>query len=295
MKKMLLFFVAINLLSCDDGNIDIPEFSFDNTTINYCGDLVLSKINDSEVLIIELDEDNTDNAFLTEVREDGDTYTLSESGSNTITYRTFDSEPSTNYFCQNIPPTSPTVINEWTGEGDLVVTTLLTIDDEDGVAAEDEDINGDGNYDNDFSDDDAIPDYLDFDDDNDGIKTIDEDVDGDDDPTNDDTDDDGIPNYLDIDDDGDGVNTIDEELTDTDLDGGGLDYLDPNANTPRTESRSIAPNTYVKTYKNTFIIYSLQLTNTNGNSISYDIYPFNGLNEIKVPETETEESGDETR
>ena len=60
-----------------------------------------------------------------------------------------------------------------------------------------EDVNGDNNLDNDDTDDDGVPNYLDADDDNDGINTIDEDYDGDNNPRNDDTDGDGTPNYLD--------------------------------------------------------------------------------------------------
>jgi uncharacterized protein (TIGR03382 family) len=143
-------------------------------------------------------------------------------------------------------------------------TNVVTIDcdaDDDGVMDYVEDLDGDGNYDNDDtdgdgipnwmdvdddgdgidtadevydgnldpedqdSDGDLIPDYLDVDDDGDGVDTIDEDVDGDGDPTNDDSDGDGITDHLDLDDDGDGIDTIDERHSDTDGDGD-PDYLD---------------------------------------------------------------------
>jgi len=292
MKKLIVVFILSGILSCDDGNLDVPEFDFSNVTVSDCGDLVLSKINGTEVLVIELDEDNTDDLFLTTVREGGETFELTEGGSNTITYRTFNSEPTSDYFCQNIPPTSPTVREEWTGTGDLVVTTTVSIDDEDGVLAEDEDIDGDGDLTNEDTDGDGIYDYLDFDDDGDGIKTIDEDIDGDDDPTNDDTDGDGIPNYLDDDDDGDGVLSVSEALSDTDLDGGGPDYLDANTSNSLAENRIIASNIYIETYSNTFVINTLQLTNTDGTSFSFNTYTFNGLNNISVEILEEDE--DET-
>ncbi len=73
----------------------------------------------------------------------------------------------------------------------------LTDTDGDGVFDIDEDINGDGNLDNDDTDDDGIPNYLDEDDDGDGVNTADEDRDNDGDPTNDDSDGDQIPDYLD--------------------------------------------------------------------------------------------------
>ncbi len=278
MKKIGVLFLVMGLFGCDDGNIDVPEFNFENITINNCGDIVLSKINEAEVLVIELDEDNTNNAFFTQIRENGEEFSLTESGSNTIAYRTFDAVPTVGYFCQNVPPTSPNVINEWTGTGTLVVTTELSIDDDDNVAAEDEDRNNDGNFENDDTDADTIADYIDFDDDGDGIETIDEDVDGDGNPMNDDTDTDGIPNYLDNDDDDDGVLTAFESLGDSDLDTI-PDYLD--SDTVILGDERILTNIFEETYRSSFTINLLQLVNTNGNNINFDIYDF-GLKTITV-------------
>ncbi len=111
---------------------------------------------------------------------------------------------------------------------------VVTVDtDGDGVFDTDEDINGDNNLDNDDTDGDGIPDYLDTDDDGDGVDTANEDLDGDGNPINDDTDGDGTPNYLDTDDDGDGKITADEDgnddgdPTNDDCDSDGIpDYLD---------------------------------------------------------------------
>ena len=92
--------------------------------------------------------------------------------------------------------------------------------DADGVPDEDEDVNGDGNLDNDDTDQDGIPDYRDVDDDGDRILTRDELSYGD-------TDEDGLPNYRDSDDDNDGVLTIIEGPGDSNADGI-PDYLDKN-------------------------------------------------------------------
>lgn len=90
-----------------------------------------------------------------------------------------------------------------------------------------DDLNQDGNLENDDSDGDGIPNYLDADDDNDGIASAEEGIDpnGDGDYTDAlDTDGDGIPDYLDTDDDGDGILTLfeldtDGTTLDTDRDG----------------------------------------------------------------------------
>ncbi|PHS10064.1 MAG: hypothetical protein COA88_03300 [Kordia sp.] len=71
--------------------------------------------------------------------------------------------------------------------------------DSDGVPTYIEDLNSDHDLNNDDSDLDGVPNYVDTNDDNDPILTINEDIDEDGDPTNDDTDGDGIPNYLDSD------------------------------------------------------------------------------------------------
>ncbi len=91
-------------------------------------------------------------------------------------------------------------IGDNTSEVDLsAFSACTTIEDADGDSILDifEDLNGDNNLDNDDTDNDGTPNYLDPDDDGDGINTIDENYDGDNDPRNDDTDDDGTPNYLD--------------------------------------------------------------------------------------------------
>lgn len=82
---------------------------------------------------------------------------------------------------------------------ELMENTSLTDSDDDGIINILEDIDGDRDLNNDDTDEDLIPDYLDVDDDGDGILTKYEDLDEDGDPTNDDTDGDGIPNYLDED------------------------------------------------------------------------------------------------
>ncbi len=75
--------------------------------------------------------------------------------------------------------------------------TDLSDSDADGVFDVNEDLNGNNNLDDDDTDQDGTPDYLDTDDDGDGIDTIDEDYNNDGNPMNDDSDGDTIPDYLD--------------------------------------------------------------------------------------------------
>ena len=268
MKKIYVFLIAITLFACDDGNIDVPEFTFEGDA-SECGDLVLYKVNGTETLSLELTQNDE---FLTTERSNLD-ITLTQDGSNTIIYRTFDANVSgANYFCQDIPPAEPNLLNEWKGSGTLSVTTTLTIDDEDDVdEAIDDTIDTDG---------DGTPDYKDRDDDGDGILTSNEDVDGDGDPTNDDTDGDAIPNYLDIDDDGDGTDTNREDedgltTTTTDSDEDGIpNYLDADDSEAFTTILEPLSEQYQEIYVSEFIISNLELTNTSGNAIRFDSFDF---------------------
>lgn len=121
----------------------------------------------------------------------------------------------------------------------IVELELIAVDcldtDTDGVIDADEDINRNGNLDDDDTDMDSIPNYLDNDDDGDLVDTIDEIsiVDGRTMHDFIDTDGDLIENYLDDDDDGDGVLTVDEDYnnngnpTDDDTNSNSIpDYLD---------------------------------------------------------------------
>lgn len=269
MKKifMLLFVLSI-ILSCNDGDFDVPSFDFSDEVINDCGDLVLFKINESEALIVEL----SNNSIYT-------SSTSSLSLNNTISYRIFNDNVSSSYFCNDIPPTLPTISDEWIGSGTLVVDNIITRDDEDKVE-EPADLVDDPlttTINEADIDEDGIPNYYDLDDDGDGILTRNEiEIDALDNVILIDTDSDGIPNYLDDDDDNDGVLTIDESFTlDGDIDGI-VDYLDsdttdvlvaPNLNEPLI-------NTYKLSYLATFTIENMGLSNNDGNTINHETYDY---------------------
>lgn len=100
-------------------------------------------------------------------------------------------------------------------------------DDGDGVPNVFEDFDGDGMFDDDDTDSDGIPNYLDNDDDGDGVLTIYEAVDADGNPA--DTDGDFAVDYLDDDDDGDMILTINENA-DPNGDGNPQDAIDSDGN-----------------------------------------------------------------
>ncbi|RSK38240.1 hypothetical protein [Mangrovimonas spongiae] len=240
-KYLALFAIITFLFSCDDGDVITVELDFDDT-FEYCGNLVFYKTkttpNESLSLkvtnpidaiedILEYNNISADSPIVELVNPE---ITGNINGStNAFNYRTYNSAISGNIFCNDIPPSNLGIENDYSStSGDFTIYTTLIEDDNDGVPAEMEDINGNGDLYDDDTDGDGLPNFLDADDDGDNVLTLTElndndlvdannDGDFDDDTDGDpltnpvDTDGDGIPNYLDNDDDDDGVLTIDEE------------------------------------------------------------------------------------
>ncbi len=228
----LLFFFTIFLQSCDDGDIIITTFNFDEAELKACGTVgnyVFYKVNPEALESLSLKLGVTDSIYKTAETK---SYILNGT-TNFVNYRTYDGDLGTTYFCSSIPPTAPNVTVDYlaaSGTADFVTTFVY--EDNDNVPA---DIEEDGDTDGD-----GLPDLYDLDDDGDNVPTAreldTENADGDNNPfTNPkDTDGDGIPDYLDEDDDNDGVLTRNEDInmdldptndvTDTSV---GPDYLNP--------------------------------------------------------------------
>ncbi|MEY8847744.1 hypothetical protein AB9K26_02955 [Psychroserpens sp. XS_ASV72] len=247
MRKLIsLFCLGLLFTTCDDG--DIFEVTLDfGDTFSQCGNnsLVFYKINEStnETLSIQIPS-----LTLEDILDVDDTNTYEESfslgGTNKFNYRSYGRTPMANFFCNDIPPANLQIDKDETSiSGQVTIFTELVEDDEDGIQREDEDINQNGDLEDDDTDNDGIPNYLDVDDDGDNVLTINEldtdNLDGDDNPLTNPMDSDGdtIPDYLDTDDDGDGVLTRDEENINadnnptndfTEINSLVADYLNPN-------------------------------------------------------------------
>lgn len=282
MKKISLLVLLSLFIACDDGDFNVPSFDFDGLTINNCGDLVFHKITSesTESLILQLDQDNTDNIFF-KTASTNQEFAIVTEGTNTMSYRIFNGAVTSDYFCQDIPSATPTVSEEWTGDGTLLITNTLSYDDNDGVSTEIEnnlDISifkdASDSFDINDIDGDGFPNYIDDDDDGDGIPTSEEDWDittlpptrtGD--PTTVDTDADGIPDYLDADDDGDGEPTITESNSLDDNQNTIVDYLDAATVNP-IEARDAITTVYTLSYSMLFELSTLNLTSETS-TISY--------------------------
>lgn len=226
----LLIFSSIFIQSCDDGDIIVRSFNFDNAELKTCGDVgnyVFYKVNPDSKESLSLKMEVLDSLY----REEGIVNYALNGTTILVDYRTYDTALGNNYFCSSIPPTSPNVTVEYVASsGTAVFTTTFLIEDNDGVPREYEfagDTDGDG-----------LDDMYDFDDDGDNVPTVFELnlEDDDEDPFSNpkDTDGDGVPDFLDNDDDNDGVLTRFEDenldldpkndITDPTV---GPDYLNP--------------------------------------------------------------------
>lgn len=228
-----LIVVSLFFFGCNDGDIINTTFDFDDASLQYCtgsDSFLFYKINEAKTEAISLLFEGDTNLF---IASDTTDITLN-STTNTVNYRIFNGEVTPEYFCIEVPPTSPDVSEEFIGNSGIAkLITQTTYDDMDGLP-----FDAEGSLD---TDEDGILNYFDFDDDGDNVPTLleidTENADGDNNPLTNpkDTDGDSIPDYLDDDDDNDGVLTRDEDsnsnlnptddITDTAI---GPDYLNPN-------------------------------------------------------------------
>ncbi|WP_298494923.1 hypothetical protein [uncultured Algibacter sp.] len=299
MRKLYSVFILLNILllhSCDDGDIITVELDFEETFEVCDGGNALvfykTKNDPSESLSLKLNNVDYDDIF--NVDEDGifeQTYTISST--NPFNYRTYSnaSLPS-DLFC-NVIPNSEVVITKdiESTSGTAFLSTILTEDDNDGIPAALEDRNNNGDLEDDDTDGDGLPDFIDADDDGDNILTKNEDPDpnGDGDLSDAlDTDGDGIPDYLDTDDDGDGIDTRDEENDSQDQNPANdftvselADYLNKDvANLGGPEATAYREHTITQTYDVSLIISDIDLE-----LISLDVFDFGSLDDSSTTDS----------
>ena len=217
MKNLFALLTVVLLFSaCDDGDIILTSFDFDDAPLELCGgpgSYVFFKINAASAESISLRLGTTDSLFF-------ETDTLSfvlDGTTHFVNYRKYSGEITNAYFCNSIPPTSPEVAVNYLGaSGDAILYTTAFKDDLDGLPVDVEEAQND-------TDNDGLLNYFDADDEGDNVPTAAEldtqNADNDDNPLTNplDTDGDGAPDYLDTDDDNDGVLTRYED-TNGDLD-----------------------------------------------------------------------------
>ena len=275
MKKIwCLLLTSVALLSCDDGDLIVTDFNFENQQLQWCGNStsqVLFNINNelvNEAIAFRFDLETPELRFLS--KEVGQ-ISIPLNTTNEVIYRVFDAEVESSYFCNAIPPVAPDVTEEYrsTTGGTVIITTVLktALDhDGDGVPSEveEEALELD-------TDEDGIPDYLDIDDDNDNLLTrVEIAVEAENSVGNfPDSDNDGIPNYLDADDDDDETLTRFEDWNlnlnpaDDQNDENLPYYLNPEI-IDSFEVTGVRENEISRSFRYLVVIQNLTLTNQSG-------------------------------
>lgn len=144
MKKYFgLLFCLVALNSCDDGDMVFETLTFDSTlSAADCGTTstinTVFKIDENEALILKIDGVETINnvdistktfPFRNQVTSEGLPKIFKINNLNRVIYRVFNDAVSATYFCQDIPPISPSVVSESTtlsnGDGRIEITTKI--------------------------------------------------------------------------------------------------------------------------------------------------------------------------
>lgn len=127
MRKIALFSFLFLLISCDDGDLQIETINFDDGDVQYCNTAttatsIFFKINEDEALILNLQTGIIKNEV-----SDGIIISTVPAQSK-ITYRIFSDNVTKNYFCDAVPPVTPSVLQEINAEGGEVLVETTTKD-----------------------------------------------------------------------------------------------------------------------------------------------------------------------
>ncbi|MBT8281500.1 MAG: hypothetical protein KJO16_07975 [Muriicola sp.] len=130
MQRILPFLIAILLWNCNDGDLQIETIDFDDVSIQTCESTVSTattvffKINGDEALILDLQSGILAN------EASSDTIVSTLAGQSSLLYRIFSGTVSQSYFCDEIPPTDPTVIEEIEAiSGEVLINTVQNASD----------------------------------------------------------------------------------------------------------------------------------------------------------------------
>ncbi len=126
---VLLLFPALVLQSCDDGDLDIASFEFDEK-VNVCGTYTLYRLStdgQKEALIVTLTSQ--------QIRKDEEPVLpvqVTTGGLYTVTDRVFKEAVTSSYFCSTIPPVEPVVVRNWEGVSGFILVENRPVYDDDG-------------------------------------------------------------------------------------------------------------------------------------------------------------------
>lgn len=131
MKKFLLSLAClVGFVACSDGDLQIETIDFNSVSAESCDSPVttattlLFKINDEEALILELQTGVLNNGVVGETVSTESTIPSQSS----LTYRIFSDGISSSYFCDDIPPATPVVVEEIEAQDGSVIIETVALD-----------------------------------------------------------------------------------------------------------------------------------------------------------------------
>lgn len=294
-KTLYLLSLFLLVTTCDDGDVMDVKLDFDRA-LSMCdlsqGNYFLYDIkkNPAESLSLIFPKNSRTDSIFNPPKNNYKTTLTIDGTATKFNYRTYDGSPE-NLICSLLPDATVNIIKDYVANsGTVTIITSYVDDDDDGIPANVEDANLDGDDDPSTNptdtDGDGIPDYLDADDDNDNVLTKDEKhnyskIDGL--SKAQDTDGDGIPDYLDNDDDGDGVLT---RFEDENLNGNPMDDRDKSSPTPTVpryldkeakdsfDYQQLNKNVYKRTYTIKFYIENVNLEVISLTEVDFGTYTY---------------------
>ena len=130
MQKGFLLLFSCLILSCNDGDLQIEIIDFEDSSIDFCesstdiNSTFFFKLNPTEALILDLQS-----GILQNEPSEG-TIVSTVPRQSQLTYRTFSDNVNKNYFCDQLPPAEPMVVEEILAEGgEVFVTTVQSVND----------------------------------------------------------------------------------------------------------------------------------------------------------------------
>jgi hypothetical protein len=122
MKRLASWLIlALVISSCNDGDLTQEVISFDTATTQSCSsNNVIYKIKGQEALLIQIPS----NSFPTEPTPINQPVIINISSANRVVYRFYNGAITSSTFCETIPPSTPTVTDEWLASaGKIQITT----------------------------------------------------------------------------------------------------------------------------------------------------------------------------
>lgn len=132
MKRIIALLVFLIALGCSDGDLQIETLDFDSVASEDCENIdvtasnILFKINGSEVLILDLQSGILNNGIsITDTTETRSNVP----GQSRLIYRVFSDNVTSSYFCDDFPPSEPSVLEEIEAEdGEVIIKSIANAD-----------------------------------------------------------------------------------------------------------------------------------------------------------------------